>query len=423
MKLTFVLSCSADGKSQEGGTDAESVEALTEKLQGVKEQLASSRAELEELKEQMRLGVLSIERGEGDTAATGGETPGGSGAVEEGPSQDVRQLKARVTELEAELAERRGEAGGESSRDSDTIRQLTEKVEELQAALAQKESAAQERKKDGEGEETVTEKCLRDKVAELEAALAESRTSGKEGGAAGDGDQVRRLQEHLAELEGQLRKSVPRSELEEVQVTLGLQCEQLARERADVARRLNDALLDLERLRPPPSGDDEDEEEEEEQSVCSEPSVISGVQLFLGFFFSLRSWLDWFHDFSDSLQSEHSRRSLAAVREELEAARQEAAQALDCLCAEREGRAQDALQLKDAVPLSKHKEALSAVSEQLAQTLQELQEERTLRGQADERAARVEAKLQTTQDAIPKEEHEKVKVCFDEAEPPETPRP
>lgn len=111
-----------------------------------------------------------------------------------------------------------------------------------------------------------------------------------------------------------------------------------------------------------------------------------------------------------SVQSEHSRRTLAAVREELEVARQEAAQALDCLCAEREGRAQEALQLKDVVPLSKHKEALSAVSEQLAQTLQELQEEKSLRGQAEEQAARAEAKLQAMQDAIPKEEHERIKV-------------
>lgn len=98
------------------------------------------------------------------------------------------------------------------------------------------------------------------------------------------------------------------------------------------------------------------------------------------------------------------------MREELEVARQEAAQALDCLCAEREGRAQDALQLKDTVPLSKHKEALSAVSEQLAQTLQELQEEKTLRAQAEEEAAKLQAELQGKQDAIPKEEHEKVKV-------------
>ncbi|XP_075944709.1 uncharacterized protein ankrd24 [Anarhichas minor] len=362
-----------DEKSQEGGADAESV-ALKKKLRGLKEQLASSQSELEELKEQMRLGVLSVECGEGDTAAAG------AGAAEECPNQEARQLRARVTELEEELAKRLAEEGGQSSRDSDTIKQLTEKVEELRAALSQRKSAKEEGEKDGESKKTV--KGLRDKVAELEAALAEGRTSGKDGGAAGDGDQIRRLQERLGELEGELRKSVPRSELEEVQVTLGLQCEQLARERSDVARRLNNALLDLERLRPPPRGDDEEEEEEEEHSESSEPSGIS----------------------------EHSRRTMAAVREELEVARQEAAQALDCLCAERENRAQDTLQLKDAVPLSKHREALSAVSQQLAQTLQELQEEKTLRSQAEEQAAGLEAKLQAMQDAVPKEEHEKVKA-------------
>ncbi|XP_074491577.1 uncharacterized protein ankrd24 isoform X1 [Sebastes fasciatus] len=355
-----------DEKSQEGGADAESMEALREKLRGLKEQLASSKSEFEELKEQMRLGVLSVECVGGDTAVAG------AGAAEEGPSQEAQQLRARVTELEEERAKRQGDVGGQSSRDSDTIKQLTEKVKELRAALSQRETTKEE---DGEGEETETVKGLRDRLSELESALAESRTSGKEGGAARDGDQVRRLQERLAELEGELRKCVPRSELEEVQVSLGLQCEQLARERADVARRLNIALLDLERLRPPPRGDDDEEEEEEEHSESSEPSGIS----------------------------EHSRRSMAAVREELEVARQEAAQALDCLCAEREGRAQDALQLKDVVPFSKHKEALSAVSEQLAQTLQELQEDRTLRGQA-------EAKLQTMQDAVPREEHERVKA-------------
>ncbi|XP_070765593.1 ankyrin repeat domain-containing protein 24 [Enoplosus armatus] len=371
-----------DEKSQEGGADAESMGALKGKLRGLKEQLASSQSELEELKEQMRLGVLSVECDEGDTATAGGGTESGSGAAEEGPSQEAQQLRARVTELEEELAKRRGEAGGQSSRDSDTIKQLTEKVKELHAALAQKESTKQEGEEGGEGDEAETVKCLRDKVSELKAALAESRTSGKEGGATGDGEQVRRLQERLGELEGELRKCVPRSELEEVQVTLGLQCEQLARERVDVARRLNDALLELERLRPPATGDDEEEEDEEEHSESSEPSVISG----------------------------HSRRSLAALREELEVARQEAAQALDYLCAEREGRAQDTLQLKDAVPLSKHREALSAVSEQLAQTLKELQEEKTLRSQTEEQAATLEAKQKAMQDAIPKEEHEKAKA-------------
>lgn len=236
--LISVLYCS-DEKPQKGDADAESVEALKEKL-------AFSQTELKELREQMRLGVLSVEHGLGDT----GE--------EEGPSREVQQLRTRVTELEEGLAQR--------CADSDMVKQLTEKVEELQAALAGKHENG------GEGDDAEAVKFLRGRVAELEAALAEFRNSGKEGGAAGSGDQIRRLQERVAELEGQLRKCVPRSELEEVQVTLGLQCEQLARERAEVARRLNDALLDLERLRPPQAGDEE-EEEEEEQSVSSEPSL------------------------------------------------------------------------------------------------------------------------------------------------------
>lgn len=253
------------------------METLKEKLCGLQEQLATSQTELEELREQMRLGVLSVECDEGDTATAGAGTGGGS--ANEGPSQEAQQLRARVTELEAELAKRLGEAGGLSSVDSDTIKQLRQKVEELQAALVQKESVTEDEEKDGEGEETETVKCLREKVAELKAALAERRTSGKEGGAAGDGDQVRRLQERVGELEGQLRKCVPRTEMEEVQVALGVQCEQLARERADVARRLNDSLLELERLRPPPHDEDEEEEEEEEEhSESSEPSVIPGVK-------------------------------------------------------------------------------------------------------------------------------------------------
>lgn len=247
--MSVLYSCSNE-KSQQGVADAESVEALKEKLQGLKEQLAFSQTELKELREQMRLGVLSVECGLG------------SGTVEEGPSPEAQQLKLRVTQLEEELAQRCG--------DSDTVKQLTKKVEELQVALAGKH----EKQNDSGGDDTETVKFLRGRVAELEAALAQNRPSGTEGKAAAGGDQICRLQERVAELEGQLRKCVPRSELEEVQVTLGLQCEQLARERAEVARRLNDALLDLERLRPAQAGDEEEEEEdeEEEQSVSSEPS-------------------------------------------------------------------------------------------------------------------------------------------------------
>lgn len=103
--------------------------------------------------------------------------------------------------------------------------------------------------------------------------------------------------------------------------------------------------------------------------------------------------------------------TLAAVSAELEAARQEAAQALDSLCAEREGRAQDALRVRDAVPLAQHQEALVGLSEQLAQTAAELQREAALRCQAQAEATRLQEELQSSQrDLISREEHEKVKV-------------
>ncbi|KAK7889731.1 hypothetical protein WMY93_025291 [Mugilogobius chulae] len=359
-----------DNKSEGGGADGESSDALKGQLRELEEQLASAHTELEELKEQMRLGVLSVDCGEGDLAVAGARAEGGSG---QGHGQEEQRLKARVTELEEELVSvRKSQANGNSDQEGDTIKQLTEKTE-----------FKAEEKENKDLEESSLVKSLRDKVTELEGALAESK-SGSERTISGENDQVRRLQERLGELEAELRKRVPRSELEEVQVTLGLQCEQLARERADVARRLNDALLELERLRPQQHGEEEEEEEEEEHSQSSERSV----------------------------RSDHSRHSLAAVREELEVARQEAAQALDCLCAEREGRAQDALQLKDAVPLSKHQEALSAVSEQLAQTLQELQEEKTQREQSMERAERLEAKLEALQTQCPKKSMRKSRKSY-----------
>lgn len=104
-------------------------------------------------------------------------------------------------------------------------------------------------------------------------------------------------------------------------------------------------------------------------------------------------------------------RTLATIKEELEVARQEAAQALDSLCAERESRAQDALQLRDVVPLAKHQEALTAVAQQLAQTEKELQTERAQREHAQAKLTRLESELQVAQkESVSREEHEKVKV-------------
>ncbi|KAI4894304.1 hypothetical protein NFI96_019661 [Prochilodus magdalenae] len=341
--------------------------AKEEKLKNLKEQLTHAQAELEELREQVRLGVYSVEAAE---LATGVHSEAQEGRAE----SDTLQLTKRVQELEAELASRKSIEG-----DNDTVQQLRQRVVELEASLQEKE-----KKK----EESEVVHRLKKRVSELEAVLEQSTGTGSE---EAEGALVNGLRGRVAELEAELRESVPQEQLDEVRVTLGLQLEQLAQERAEAALRLNQALLELERVRPPPHDEEEEDEEddEEERSEGSEPSISS----------------------DRSLRLLPAGRTLASVQEELEVARQEAAQALDCLVAEREGRAQDALQLRDAVPLAKHQEALSAVAQQLAQTEKELQMERALRENAQADVTRLESKLQAAQQGmVNKEEHEKIKA-------------
>ncbi|XP_055072551.2 uncharacterized protein ankrd24 isoform X2 [Misgurnus anguillicaudatus] len=346
----------SDEKPHETGEEKEEDH---QKQRALEEQLARAQAELDELKEQMRLGVYSVE----EAAA---KPDGGSETFRETENVETQQLKARVRELEAELAGKQTEGAGLSKGDNDTIRQLKQRVEELEATLQDKEKGGEKKGKD----EIVVN--LKKRVKELEEA--QRRVEGK-------GAPVNGLQARVEELERELKESVPRGQLEEVRVTLGIQLNQLARERAEVATRLNQALLELERLRPPSRMDGEDDEDDEEPSESSEVSIACGG------------------------------RTLATIKEELEVARQEAAQALDSLCAERESRVQDALQLRDAIPLEKHQEALTAVAQQLAQTEKELQTERTLREHAQTELARLESELRVAQkDSVNREEHEKVKA-------------
>ncbi|KPP72331.1 ankyrin repeat domain-containing protein 24-like [Scleropages formosus] len=389
------------GEGEEEDT-GESAKELKEQLRGLEEQLRQSQTELDELREQVKVGVFSVEQlGDTDTEERA-----------EVQSSDLQQLRDKVKELEEAVVKKRAEAESEN----DTSRQLREKVEELEAALAEKQA-----------EDNTIVNNLRQRVSELEAALAEKQAERK-AEEEGDGEQEAHvLQNKVQELQGELRNRVPRAELEEVQLTLGLQLEQLARERAEAAMRLNEALLELERLRPPPDGDgEEDEDEEEDRSESSERSITSGkyCSSFLALALSreLRAKGDGCLSKgcvdATSVQSESSVRisegsTLAAVREQLEVARQEAAQALDYLCAEREGRAQDALQMKDAVPLSQHQEALSTLNSHLEQVAQELQRERALRDHAQQEISRMEAQMQSMQkDLISKEEHEKVKLAL-----------
>ncbi|KAG9266847.1 ankyrin repeat domain-containing protein 24-like [Astyanax mexicanus] len=356
------------GSEEKPGEEGED---KAEKVKSLEEQLGHAQTELEELREQVRLGVYSVE-------AAGLATGGHSEAREAEADSDTQQLTKRVQELEAELASRKAEP---NEGDNDMTHQLKQRVEELEASLQEKE------KTKGKEQSEVVQR-LKARVAELETTLEQSLGVGSE---EAEGVLVNGLRTRVAELEAELRESVPQEQLDEVRVTLGLQLEQLAQERAEASSRLNQALLELERLRPPlhNEGDEEDEEDEEEdRSEGSEQSMAS----------------------ERSLRMLSGRRTLAAVQEELEVARQEAAQALDCLVAEREGRAQDALQLRDAIPLAKHQETLSAVAQQLGQTEKELQAERALREQAQAEVTRLDSELAGRQDAISKEEHEKIKA-------------
>lgn len=102
---------------------------------------------------------------------------------------------------------------------------------------------------------------------------------------------------------------------------------------------------------------------------------------------------------------------MTAVLEELEEASQPDMEELDDLHAGTGDGGDDALQMKDAVPLAKQQEAMSAIMQQLAETEHKLQAERALCEHAYAEVARLKHDLQEAQHAmVSKEEHEKIKV-------------
>lgn len=106
------------------------------------------------------------------------------------------------------------------------------------------------------------------------------------------------------------------------------------------------------------------------------------------------------------------------MQEELEVTSQTDTEALDSMCADKEGCGQDALEMKDVVSLAKHQEALSAITQQLAETENKLQAERSLCEQAHAELARLQSHLQDARHGmISTEEHEKIRVRVESGEP------
>ncbi|MCI4383786.1 hypothetical protein PGIGA_G00030750 [Pangasianodon gigas] len=353
-----------ESKEEEGL--AREIVKKEEKQKSLEQQLACAHAELEKLRKEMQLGIDSV---------TAGLAVSHSKAEEKGLSSDIQKLTARVQELEAELANKEV-VWKEGLNESDKIQQLKQRVEELEESLQVKEKEAQDMSDSVER--------LKKRINELEVALEQG--TGARCLAEGEEEALNKLQVRVEELEAELSKSIPREQLDEVQVTLGLQLDQLARERSEMALRLNQALLDLERLCPPPHSDkdDSDEDNKEEQSESYQPS--SALELPGG-------------------------RTLRAVQEELEVSSQTDIEALDVLCAGKDGCVQDALQMKDVVSLAKHQEALSALIQQLAETENKLEAERALCEHAHAELARLKSDLQDAQHGmISKEEHERIRA-------------
>lgn len=264
--ITFILVCNYNNslvhivRSEDNPEDISEVESKEEEKQkSLEQQLACAHDELEELRKEIKLGIGSV---------TAGLAVSQFKSEEKEPSSDMQRLTARVQELEAELAEKK-ELWKEGLNENDKIQQLKQKVEELEESLQVKEREAQDMSESVER--------LKKRIQELEVGLEQG--TGARCFSEGEEDSLNKLQARVAELEAELCKSVPHEQLDEVQVSLSLQLDQLTRERSEMALRLNQALLDLERLCPPAHTDKDDSDEDnnkEEQSESYESSSALG---------------------------------------------------------------------------------------------------------------------------------------------------
>lgn len=223
---------------------AREMEKKEEKLKSLEDQLTCAHAELEKLRKETQAETDSV---------AAGLTVSHCDAEEKELSSDMQKLSARVKELETELANREV-AWKDGLNESDKIQQLNQRVEELEESLQVKDKEAQDMRESVEK--------LKKRIKELEVALEQGIGASL---AEEEQEALNTLHVRVAELEAELSKSVPREQLDEVQITLSIQLEQLARERSEMALRLNQALLDLERLYPPLHSDKDDSDEEQSE--------------------------------------------------------------------------------------------------------------------------------------------------------------
>nr|XP_023653716.1 ankycorbin-like isoform X2 [Paramormyrops kingsleyae]XP_023653717.1 ankycorbin-like isoform X2 [Paramormyrops kingsleyae] len=257
------------------------------------------------------------------------------------------QLDKKEEELEMTLDNKEEESKVQLDKKEEESVHLNKKEEEPEVKLDKKEGDR------GEGEHE-TEVQLGKREEETEAILLKKgvdREALTKRGGETEGDAVTGSQQEVEQ------QGVVQVGLDMLRLTFSLQLEQVARERAEAANQLSEALLELKRLQRLPAGDKED--------CCTQTSL---------------GWAD------------------ITVKEEL-IMQQEVN---NCLCRQ-----------QDVPHTSQHQEALSKFTDELAKVACELQVERALRQDADQEKSRLQAELQAIQrDMISREEHKKVKLAL-----------
>lgn len=209
-------------KSVDAVHDGEVSEAMDQiKQKSLMEQLANAYTELEKLRKQFQPCAGTVEFAELLTSRY-------SGTTKYWLNSNTQDFTNSVTELEPKLTNRLNE--------HDIIPQLKQRVEEQEQNLHVKEKEIQAERK--------LVKELNERVRELEQTV--DQTKRKIFSANGEEDAVSTLQSRIAELEAELRQSIPFEQFNKMQLNIDVQLKNLTQERNELALKLCQALVDLE---------------------------------------------------------------------------------------------------------------------------------------------------------------------------------
>ncbi|MGH0176463.1 UNVERIFIED_CONTAM: hypothetical protein FKN15_072374 [Acipenser sinensis] len=330
------------------------------------------------------------------------------------------RCEARIQRLEAELEESRERVGpGESAGEEPggkTLEEMAKELRELEAKHREtldKVEGLQEQvrlgiysveenvqampsNKDSPSNEDMTSNA--EASSNTESLGLELKKARQEAAEAGEAlrqrvEAVKELEARVQQLQDSLAHRVSLEEFQEMRLGLSIQLEEISRERAELAEKHNQALLEIERIRGPEEEEEEEQEEEEEEERGERQEGVEeeGDEGF--------SRLPLFS--SSPVPGVEA----APLEAELSQARQALSEAVERLEAERAERAQEERSLR-----GQQEELRASLSAQREQDQRALQELRAQLGAAQQESARLRAELEVLkQEAVSHEEQLQVK--------------